>query len=1200
MNCKLRQVLSVFSLPVLALGLLLAAGVARAQVKAPPGGDGRSDVSLHKFQPAVRPEDALARQRQSGGLAPSVGEQMQALLQEKASRTPTQRKIDSNLLYTTRMLGNQPAAPGVPYLYTGVDLDQNNNLMVDITAYVTQPLLRQLRAAGAVVLYSNAELRSIRALVPPGQLEGIAASPDVIFIAPRQGFMTHREPAPPNSSLRLLLPSGFQDRAARVRSILPLLLQQVVIGTGQGSVTTEGDLTHRAAAARGAFGISGTGLKIGVLSDGVSSAAQSQATGDLPPNCGTPPCLTVLPGQGGSGDEGTAMLEIIHDMVPGASLYFATADFGITAFAQNIRALRAAGCDIIVDDVFYFVETPFQDGQASSIVANTNGGVVIQAVNDVVANGALYFSSAGNEGNIDDHTSGTYESDFDPVASAVPLPAGNVHSFGGPGYDTIIQDSPFGYTLHWADPLGGSKNDYDFFILDTTGTLIFGASTNIQSGTQDPYEQIGAIAATGARIVVFQHTGAANRFFHLSTLRGTLSVNTTGETHGHSAASGAYTVAATPAAGAFGPGYPAGPFPNAFNSANAVELFSSDGLRRLFFNGDGSAITPGNFSSTGGTLLNKPDITGADGVSVTGVGGFGSPFYGTSAAAPSAASVAALVKSASPSLTQAQIRNVLTSTAVDIMAPGFDRDSGAGIVMAFDAVSSLGLQGQADPELAVVTASENPGNGNGIIEAGEGAKLVIQLKNTFGVKAATGINAVLSTATPGVTVLLPNNSAYADMPAGATGGNNLSPFLFTLASDFACGQSIDFTLTVTYSGSLTRALHFSLGTGMLSLSNNLGTKPSAPTGFTTATGTQLTRIFRDGNPSVCGTPKTFPGTFTTNNHLFDSYTFTACRAMCLNVGLTSTNGIDLFESAYSPTYDPTNLGTNYAGDAGLSGSPQAFGISTTASTQYTIVVNDVSGSGTKSAYSLQIPACALNCSVNHPPIAKVHDVTVIGPATGVNASIDNGSSDPDGDPITLGQNPAGPYLPGTTNVLLTVADNKGAAAQASANVTVMLGDYSISTTNSSATITAGQPATFTFNVGTQGTFNGTVTFSCSNLPGGSSCNFVPPTLTLSSNSGSSTLTLNTTARVTTRLWRAPMEVFAVLGLVSAFAGRRRKRSLRLLALLLLLCGIAALSGCGGSTHIPVTTGTPAGSYSVIVTGTSGNTTHSSTITVNVQ
>src|SRR5204863_3680086 len=135
-----------------------------------------------------------------------------------------------------------------------------------------------------------------------------------------------------------------------------------------------GDTTHRANSARGAFGITGAGVKIGVLSDGVTNLAASQAAGDLGP-------VTVLSGQTGSGDEGTAMLEIIHDLAPGAQLYFATAFTSLSSFAQNIRDLRTAGCDIIVDDVFYYVESPFQDGQTSNIVSNTNGGVVTQAVN---------------------------------------------------------------------------------------------------------------------------------------------------------------------------------------------------------------------------------------------------------------------------------------------------------------------------------------------------------------------------------------------------------------------------------------------------------------------------------------------------------------------------------------------------------------------------------------------------------------------------------------------------------------------------------------------------------------------------------------------------------------------------------------------------------------------------------------------------
>jgi len=58
-----------------------------------------------------------------------------------------------------------------------------------------------------------------------------------------------------------------------------------------------------------------------------------------------------------------------------------------------------------------------------------------------------------------------------------------------------------------------------------------------------------------------------------------------------------------------------------------------------------------------------------------------------------------------------------------------------------EAINSLGVTGFANPELGTVTASENPGNGNGIIEAGEGGKLVIQLKNNSGVLNATAISA---------------------------------------------------------------------------------------------------------------------------------------------------------------------------------------------------------------------------------------------------------------------------------------------------------------------------------------------------------------------------------------------------------------------------------------------------------------------------
>ena len=1200
--------------------LLLAGNVRLAGQTAKPAA---TDLQFHKFQPKVAPEQAASASRDqaqtAGGIGASAASQMQAMQMEKASRTPAQQKIDSNIIYTTRMLAGRPAAPGVPYLYTGIDLDENDNIVVDMVANITDDLLQRLASAGAQVLYRNAPLRSIRAVIPPAQIEGIAASPDVIFISPKQGSSTNRmNPAPSGKSWLLWdLTRGFGQRAASLRRQLAGVLMFSTPGnpvTGQGSVETEGDLTHRAFDARGTFGVNGAGLKIGVLSDGVTSLALSQATGDLPPTCGTPPCITVLPGQVGAGDEGTAILEIIHDMAPGASLYFATADTSITSFAQNIRDLRTAGCDIIVDDVFYFVETPFQDGQTASVLSTTQAGVVTQAVNDVVASGALYFSSAGNEGNQDSNTSGSFEGDFSGVASGSPLPAGSVHMFGGTAYNTITSAGLEEAGLWWADPLGGSHNDYDLYVLDVAGATVIAASTNIQNGSQDPVELVAGTALTPSnRLVVFQNPGAANVFFHLVLFRGTLGVTTSGETHGHSAASGAYTVAAAPAAGAFGPGYPTGPYPNPFGPSNKVELFTSDGLRRIFFNGDSTPITPGNFSSTGGTVLNKPDITGADGVSVTGVGGFGSPFYGTSAAAPSAASVAALVKSANPALTPAQIRAALTSTAVDIMSPGFDRDAGNGIVMAWEAIHSLGVAGSANPELGAITASENPGNGNGIIEPGEGASLVIQLNNTSGVNAATGVTATLTSSTPGVIITQPATSGYADMAAGATGGNNLAPFTFTLASNFSCGQAAEFILTVSYSGGQQRVLNFNVPVGMLTLTNSLGTKPATVAGVATATGSQTNRISRNGLPSACGTVKAFPGTIAAGARTYDSYTFTACQAACVNIVLSSSNGLNLFESIYSPSFVPANIGTNYAGDAGLSGTTQEFSINTSAATPYTIVVNDVPGNAAGSVYTLQLPSCAVNCSVNHLPVAQAHDVTVEPANTGgtASASIDNGSFDPDGDPITLTQSPAGPYALGTTNVMLTVVDNKGATSQATANVTVVNPDFSIAATIPSVTVTAGQTGTehitFTPNPG----IGAAMTLACSGLPSESSCVFATNPVPVGSAQMDVVLHINTTAPVAAAPRRGafyavwlPFSGLGVLGLVVAGAPGKRRWAALLLMALLFISLLPALAGCGGSSAVTTTPppqdpGTTKGTFTITVTGTSGNLAHGTSFSLTV-
>jgi len=940
--------------------------------------------------------------------------QIAALLADKAARTPTEMKIDSQLLFEARMESGAPVADGMWAIATDIPYAADGHVVVDIRARSGSGLDGRLAAAGVEIESVSADGSSLRAHVNIAEVEALAADADVLFVEPRQDAMVAQ------ATTNLASP------------------------TGQGSRSSEGDVAHLAFAARGAFHIDGSGVKIGVLSDGVRNLAASQAAGDLgavtvigPPA----PCAATS-----TCDEGTAMLEIIHDLVPGAPLYFASAFVSITSFADNIRALRAAGCDIIVDDVSYFVETPFQDGQLTP--TSRNGGVVIQAVNDVTADGALYFSSAGNEGNLDDGTSGEWVGAFvngGPVTGPIVAFEGTgprVHRFGVQNFDVLTAVGNQN-NLHWSDPLGGSANDYDLFLLNAAGTTVLSASVNLQNGTQDPYESVAAGTA-GNRLVVVKFAGAS-RYLHLNSNRGRLSIRTAGQTHGHSAAADAFSVAATFAGAAF---------PNAFSTTDSVETFSSDGPRRLFFRANGTRFTPNDVSATGGIVRQKPDITAADGVSVTGVGGFGSPFSGTSAAAPHAAAIAALVKAANPGLTPAQIRAILTGTAIDIEATGVDRDSGAGIVMARAAVIATGATGTAFLQLDRALLAENPGNLDGVVEPGEGATLTLTLKN-FGVVPATGIAASVNSPTAGITIGAPSRPDFPDLAPLQSA--TAAPTLVTIGHDFGCATAAAFAFQATYGngGPLAQSFAFPIGVRTITRAKALdGSTPPSSLGVTGAAGVQNFRLNRDGVVSTCTeqkpTPTIAPATAANGGpgaRRFDAYTVSTCAnsgPACATVTLEGPNAINLFTAAYVPSFDPANIQTNYRGDPGASASSRTFaftvppGGSTLAVDVHDVVPNLATPSNT--AYTLTVSGiCTGTCDPpNNPPIAHATAVRVAADASCVaDASVDAGSSDADGDSLTLTQSPDSPYTLGTTDVLLTATDRKGAFSQASGSVTVV-------------------------------------------------------------------------------------------------------------------------------------------------------------------
>ena len=625
---------------------------------------------------AVTVTATLSSQRASARALPQrTVRQIASRLEAKAARTPAQRKVSSQFVALAGRAAdpesNEPsraAHAADPMTRRGRSAataadPADGRVLVDIQADIAPAVLARIRALGGTVVDTVPRHRTARARLPLAALEPLATLAAVEFIRPADEALTQE---------------------ARWQGMTAIGESDAAVRSANGKVdTTEGDVAHRADAARRTHGVDGTGIGIGVLSDGVRTFAERQASGDLPAR------VTVLPGQEGGplglfsfgeGREGTAMLEIVHDLAPGAELFFATGGGGEARMAQNIEDLCAAGADVIVDDIGYLLAPVFQDG------------VIAQAISTAAADGCYHFSAAGNSGNLNDGTAGVWEGDF-ATGAALDLHgvsgSAAFHDFGGGvTANEVVKDSRFAFTLQWADPWGRSANDYDLFLIDADGEVL-DSSTDTQNGRQDPIESIVLSSFgfdhTGARVVIVKNPGAADRYLRLEYTRGELAIATAGATSGHAASEDAVGVVAVDVRTAAGAG-------SVFDGTEEVETFSSDGPRRIFFEADGTPITPGDFSSTGGRVLQKPDLAAGDAVS-TSTPGF-STFKGTSAAAPHAAALAALVLEGAggpTGISLQTLRAALTGSALDIEAPGVDRDSGAGIVMAPAAVQALAV-----------------------------------------------------------------------------------------------------------------------------------------------------------------------------------------------------------------------------------------------------------------------------------------------------------------------------------------------------------------------------------------------------------------------------------------------------------------------------------------------------------------------------
>lgn len=492
--------------------------------------------------------------------------------------------------------------------------------------------------------------------------------------------------------------------------------QPAVSARRVGLVTNQGDPAMRADIARSTFGVSGAGVQVGVLSD--SFDCQGEAAGDV--TSGDLSAVQVIqedPGCGSGTDEGRAMLQIIHDVAPGAALAFATASGGQANFANNILALRANGARVIVDDVFYFAEPMFQDG------------IIAQAVDTVVGQGAAYFSAAGNDARL------SYESGFraGTVFTDGQFPnffGGTAHNFDPSGpldhfqRITIPHNSSLLIILQWDSPTAsacvgcpGSPNDVDVYLFDATATQVVGAalSDNMNGNPIEILEFTNTGPTADFNLMIVNFAGPLPGFLKYIQLgSGDVTIqefNTaSGTVFGHANAHGAETVGAAPwfSTPAFGVNPP------------VLEPFSSAGGTPIFFD-----IAGNRFASP--VFRQKPEIVAPDGANTTF---FSSDipedadtfpnFFGTSAAAPHAAAVAALLLEKQPSITPTGIYSTMESTALDMGPPGFDFDSGSGLLQADAALQLLD-----SPHISLGLALDKH-----VVSAGEAFPVNISVANT--------------------------------------------------------------------------------------------------------------------------------------------------------------------------------------------------------------------------------------------------------------------------------------------------------------------------------------------------------------------------------------------------------------------------------------------------------------------------------------
>jgi hypothetical protein len=523
-------------------------------------------------------------------------------------------------------------------------------------------------------------------------------------------------------------------------------------------------------------GANGSGAKVGVQSAGISSLQTIQARGELPA------VQVVKPSDGASsqaGDEGTALLEEVHAVAPGAGLAYCGPNTFVE-YTSCLSQLIAAGATILVDDLIF----PQQDLLSSDSSA-------VQAIGQLLAQNpaVALFTAQGN------YNGSYWEGNYSPVAlSSLGLPPLTCPSNGATQTDyyvsefdgnpsqllTVTQSSSIPLAFAWADPPGHNASKFDVYWVDSSdstksGCLSAASLTDTQAAT-------GAAFAAGSYSVYIATPDASPAGKFLKLWVGgdgltSLSKPTTGSVVTPQAfASGAVTVGAVNGSDGVG---------------NKIESFSSLG--------------PISIAFPNPTRIQAPVLVAPDGVNVDAAGTYfagnlfpDGNFYGTSASAPNAAAVAALIRGAFPGLSASQLVSALKAGAVQLGSASPDGTFGYGRIDAIGALGTFPVPTITSlPNSALMAGSSSPSYAFTVSGAGA-LHFSVTSSNTASIPAS-----IVAAGSPGVTIAPADcgvstlSCSLSVMPANGPGGT----VTVTVAAVDGANRSASASMTITVTGS---------------------------------------------------------------------------------------------------------------------------------------------------------------------------------------------------------------------------------------------------------------------------------------------------------------------------------------------------------------------------------------------------------------